>query len=148
MVTNWMRGTYEQFTQRVMKTRAGKIKDIDQVASGRVFLAPQARELGMVDEIGGINDAIAYAAKAANLTSGKYDVRTLPQPRTLADMLGFGGGPEAATPIHPKIQISADSILSVLSPQTRQMVSQQLQAIQLLQKHPVLLMSPFVVTVR
>ncbi len=48
-VTNWMRETYNQFTQRVMTTRKGKIKDIDSVARGRIFVADRAKELGMVD---------------------------------------------------------------------------------------------------
>src|SRR5205823_3725266 len=42
MVTNWMKQTYDQFTERVMTNRKGKIKDIDQVARGRIFLAKQA----------------------------------------------------------------------------------------------------------
>ncbi len=52
-----MKGTYDQFTRRVMSTRTGKIKDIDQVARGRIFIAKQAKDLGMVDEIGGIGAA-------------------------------------------------------------------------------------------
>lgn len=147
LVTNWMHGTYVQFTQRVMKTRAGKIKDIDKVARGRIFLAGQARDLGMIDEIGGLNDALAYSAKTAGLEEGKYDVRILPQPKTLADLFGFGGGPDARTPIQPKIQISADSLIGVLSPSARHLLGEQLQAIRLMQDHPVLLITPFMVSV-
>ena len=62
LVTNWMTRTYEQFTDRVMSQRGKKIKDIDEVAHGRIFLAKQARGLGMVDELGGIDKAISYAA--------------------------------------------------------------------------------------
>ncbi len=147
LVTNWMHGTYVQFTQRVMKTRAGKIKDIDKVARGRIFLAGQARDLGMIDEIGGLNDALAYTAKTAGLEEGKYDVRILPQPKTIADLFGLGGGPDARTPIQPKIQISADSLIGVLSPSARHLLGEQLQAIRLMQDHPVLLITPFMVSV-
>src|SRR2546423_3945368 len=87
LVTNWMKNTYDQFTQRVMSTRSGKIKDIDQVARGRIFLAKQAKELGMVDEIGGVQNAIAHAANKAGLHAGQFDVKILPQPRTLAELL-------------------------------------------------------------
>ncbi len=86
-VTRWMKQTYDQFTERVMTTRKGKIKDIDAVARGRIFSAQQAKDLGMVDRIGGIQDAIAYAAKQVNLKPGDYDVRVLPAPKTLADLL-------------------------------------------------------------
>jgi protease-4 len=76
MVQNWMKQTYEQFTERVMTNRKGKIKDIDQVARGRIFVAKQAKELGMVDEIGGLSEAIKYAA--AEVDFKEYDVRTIP----------------------------------------------------------------------
>ena len=111
MVTKWMEGTYKQFTERVMKTRGGKIKDIDKVARGRIFLAQDAKALGMVDEIGGIDDALTYAAKKVGLEVDKYDVRIVPAPKTLGDLL-MGGGPEAAFKFKPTIQISPDSILN------------------------------------
>ncbi len=146
MVTNWMRGTYDQFTQRVMTTRTGKIKDIDQVARGRIFTARQAQDLGMVDEIGGIEDAIAYTAKKVQLEAGAYDVRILPAPRTLADLFGMGAGPDAAYPFQPKLQVSADSILNVLPPAAREILVRQLQTFRLIEAHPVVLVSPYVVT--
>jgi protease-4 len=153
MVTNWMRETYEQFTDRVMTNRSGKIKDIDSVARGRIFIAKQARDLGMVDELGGIEDAIAHAAKEAELEPGKYDVRTIPPPRTLADLFNASAGADtdgadAAIPFKPRIQLSPDSVLRALSPTMRHAVAQQLQMLELLQRRPVLLAAPFIVTIR
>jgi protease-4 len=149
MVTNWMRETYEQFTERVMTNRAGKIKDIDAVARGRIFIAKQAKELGMVDELGGIEDAIQHAAKETGLKSGEYEVRSVPSPRSLADIFGGGvDGPDAAMPFQPKIQLSLDSMLNTLSPSLRHLVTQQLQMAQLLQKRPVILAAPFVITIK
>src|SRR4051812_12071214 len=43
MVTQWMKQTYDQFTSRVMSTRGKKIKDIDDVARGRIFAAKQGK---------------------------------------------------------------------------------------------------------
>ena len=155
MVTNWMKGTYDQFTQRVMTTRKGKIKDIDQVARGRIFIAKQAKDLGMIDEIGGINAAIAFAAKKVNLNDAAgYEIKVIPQPKTLADFLGgaFGGGGgaggDATLPFQPKIEIAPDSILRAVDPATRQALGQELQMIELLQKRPVVLLSPYVVTTK
>ncbi|HET6251113.1 MAG TPA: signal peptide peptidase SppA [Tepidisphaeraceae bacterium] len=142
MVTKWMQGTYKQFTQRVMKTRGGKIKDIDKVARGRIFVASEAKALGMVDEIGGIEDALAYAAKDAGLDSGKYDVRIVPAPKSLGDLL-MGGGPEAAFAFKPTIQLSPDSILNAAPPDLRRSIARELQMVRMLQEHPVVLMSPF-----
>ena len=62
-----MHDTYDMFTQRVMTTREGKIKDVDPCGSLRQdHSAKQARDLGMVDTIGGVQAAIAYAAGKAD----------------------------------------------------------------------------------
>jgi protease-4 len=151
MVTSWMKETYDQFTQRVMTTREGKIKDIDAVARGRIFLARQAKDLGMVDEIGGIDDALAYAAKRSDLEAGQYDVKVLPAPKTLADYLNGTAAAErdsAAFPFQPKVDIGADTILKALSPQLRKELGRELQMVQLLQDRPVILVAPYTLTVR
>jgi protease-4 len=146
LVTNWMKQTYEQFTDRVMTTRGRKIKDIDQVAHGRIFAAKQARELGMVDELGGLEKAIAYAADRAKLKSGAYEIKTLPPQRSLIDLLR-GDGAEAKTPV-PDLSLAQDSILRVLPRATARLAIQQLQILQLFRDRPVALVSPFVLTIR
>ncbi len=149
MVTSWMRDTYEQFTERVMTNRTGKIKDIDAVARGRIFIAKQAKELGMVDELGGIEDAIQFAAKEADLKTGEYEVRSVPAARSLVDLFSGGAeGPDALAPFTPKIQVSFDSILRVMPASMRHLMGQQLQMIELLQHRPVLLAAPYVITIK
>ena len=151
LVTNWMKNTYEQFTQRIMTTRTGKIKDIDQVARGRIFLAKQAKDLGMVDEIGGVQNAIGHAANKAGLQTGQYDVKLLPTPRTLAELLLGAAGAEASTTVRPNIDVQLGEvslILKVLDPATRKALGQQLQMLQVFRDRPVALVAPFVVTVR
>jgi protease-4 len=133
-----------------MFTRKDKIKDIDKVARGRIFLAGQAKDLGMVDEIGGIESALAYAAGKAKLSKGQYDVRVLPAPRTLADMFvgGGAGGADSAFPFKPEVKISEDSVIRTLSPTLRKSLGQQIQFMQLLQDRPVILVSPYTITVK
>jgi protease-4 len=146
MVRNWMQQTYDQFTQRVMSTRKGKIADIDKVARGRIFSAKQAKDLGMVDELGGLTSALKYAAGKAKLSEGAYDIKVLPAPRTLADFFG-GSTDEAAAPkLVPqmKVTISPDSMLRALSPTMAHAVEQQLEMARLLQQRPVTLMTPYV----
>ena len=148
-VTEWMRQTYDQFTDRVMTTRQGKIKDIDSVARGRIFSAKQALDLGMVDKIGGVQDAIGYAATKADLKPGEYDVRVLPAPRTFADILnGNDSDEDSAMPFAPKITLGADSVIRALPPALRCAVGQELQLITLLQQRPVVLASPYVLVIR
>jgi len=146
MVTNWMKKTYDQFTGRILSMRGGKIADIDKVARGRIFLARQAKSLGLVDEIGGLQDAIAYAAGKGGLEAGEYDVRILPEPKTLADYL-TGNGPDTAMPFKPKIQV-VDPLLSAVSPALRKAVGRELQMIRLFQDRPVQLVAPFDVVIK
>jgi protease-4 len=146
MVTTWMHQTYVQFTQRVMKMRGEKIKDIDKVARGRIFLARQAKSLGMIDEIGGLEEALAYAAKKGGVEPGKYEIRILPQPKSLGDLI-MGGGPDAATSIRPKIEMSSP-LLAALPPALRKSVERELRMVQLLQDRPVVLVAPFEVTIK
>lgn len=152
LVTSWMKQTYELFTDRVMTTRRGKIKDIDQVAHGRIFAAKQAKELGMVDELGGIEHAIAFVAGQAGLEPGKYDIRVIPPTRSLMDLLRGDGddeGPmETRLPLGAMLRLSPDSVLRLLPPAQLRLVRQQLQAMQVLQSRPVMLMSPYVIFVR
>ncbi len=150
MITSWMKQTYTQFTERVMSTRKGKIKDIDQVARGRIFVAKAAKDLGMVDELGGIEKAIAYAADRADLKAGDFDVRIVPAPRTLADFFGGGGdgdGPEAAAMI-PTIKVDPTSLVAQLAPGIRKALAQHVWLVRLLEDRPVTLMAPFVVTTK
>ncbi|MGH7214450.1 MAG: signal peptide peptidase SppA, partial [Tepidisphaeraceae bacterium] len=151
LITGWMRETYDQFTERVMTTRQGKIQDIDQVARGRIFLARDAKQLGMVDEIGGMQQAIAHAARKVDLESGEFDVKVLPAPKTLADLFTGRGDQdefEARLPIRPRVKIGEESILRLLSPGARRALMQQVHFLQLLQERPVILASPFTIHVR
>jgi protease-4 len=150
MVTNWMRQTYDQFTQRVMTNRKGKIKDIDQVARGRIYVAKQARELGMIDEIGGLTDALAYAAKRVHLK--QYEVKSIPESHSLIDIISGRAGADDASdtrlPYKAKLQISIDSPLLAMPPSLRHLLGQQIQMMQLLDKRPVMLINPYVVTLK
>ncbi len=58
----------DQFKEAVVKNRKGKLKvDIDQIADGRIFSGRQALEIGLVDKIGNLQDAIKEAARLAGI---------------------------------------------------------------------------------
>ena len=135
-----MRETYEQFTERVMTNRSGKIKDIDAVARGRIFIAKQAKDLGMVDEIGGIEDAITYAAKEAGLKPGEYEVRSCRHRARWRTCWWRRTAPEAAMPFQPHVSLAADSVLRGFGDAARDRVQQAaLEMVRLLQDRPVVL---------
>ena len=63
----WGADAYDRFVNFVADSRSQSYEDINKIAGGRVWIAQSAKELGLIDEIGGIDDAIAYAAKMAEL---------------------------------------------------------------------------------
>lgn len=58
---------YDQFLTKVSQSRKIEPKKMAEIAQGRVWSGSEAKKLGLVDEIGGLNQAIASAAKLAKL---------------------------------------------------------------------------------
>ena len=69
--------TYATFLQRVADGRKMKTEDVDAIAQGRVWTGVDAQKLGLVDEIGGLDDAIKYAAKLGKTDS--YRTENFPE---------------------------------------------------------------------
>ncbi|MGE4071223.1 MAG: signal peptide peptidase SppA [Lysobacterales bacterium] len=65
---------YQDFIGKVAKNRGKTPEEIDEIAQGRVWSGNQALERGLVDQLGGLKDAIANAAERANLGSDGYQV--------------------------------------------------------------------------
>ncbi|MGF1633313.1 MAG: signal peptide peptidase SppA [Phycisphaerae bacterium] len=152
LVRRWMQRTYDQFTDRIMTTRGQKITDIDKVARGRIFLAADAVELGMIDELGGLNAALAHAAERGGLDPEDFRVQLMPEPKTLADLIR-GEEIGATMPFRPTVQAAAlgqalPPILALLPQAERELLQRQLTLAQLLQRRPVVLMSPYAITTR
>jgi protease-4 len=68
---------YDTFTKRVADGRKMKQSNVDSIGQGRVWSGVEAKNIGLIDEFGGLNDAIAAAAKMANLS--KYRTIELPK---------------------------------------------------------------------
>ena len=69
--------TYDDFITLVSTERNLRKTFVDSIAQGRVWSGADAIELGLVDELGGIEEAIAYAAKQAGLES--YSIKEYPE---------------------------------------------------------------------
>lgn len=70
-LTEGIEQTYQTFLERVASGRSMSIESVDAIAQGRVYLAPKALELGLVDEIGTLDDAINKAAELAAIDEFK-----------------------------------------------------------------------------
>jgi len=70
-LTEGIEQTYQTFLERVASGRSMSIESVDAIAQGRVYLAPKALELGLIDEIGTLDDAIHKAAELAAIDEFK-----------------------------------------------------------------------------
>ena len=86
---------YDEFTSLVAEGRDMTVADVDAIAQGRVWTGADALGIGLVDEIGTIEDAIAFAALSIG-AQGISDVQIaeFPKPMTTIDMIleSFGSG--------------------------------------------------------
>ena len=87
--------TYHEFTALVARTRGLRQTYVDSIGQGRVWAGVDAIDLGLVDELGGLDKAIAYAAKKANLTD--YSIKAYPKQTDMMDMILSGNIPEPYT---------------------------------------------------
>ncbi len=69
---------YTDFTELVARTRHLDISYVDSIAKGRVWAGADALGLGLIDEFGGLDDAIAHAAEKAEL-GDNYRISTYPE---------------------------------------------------------------------
>lgn len=96
-VEEQMQATYELFVRRVAEGRESTPKDVDAIAQGRVWTGRQARELGLVDELGGLARAIELAKEHAKFEPEEgVELIVYPPKRSLYDLvanpLGVGVG--------------------------------------------------------
>lgn len=96
-VAEQMRATYDLFVKRVADGRQSTVAEIDRIAQGRVWTGSQAKSRGLVDEIGGLDRAIAIAKQRAKLDA-RVDVPLVvyPQKRGFFEVLAnpFGASLE------------------------------------------------------
>lgn len=73
---------YETFTSKAAKGRKMTIEKLKSLAGGHVWSGIEAKANGLVDVLGGLDDAIKIAAKKAKLKDGDYKAKFYPQPKS------------------------------------------------------------------
>ncbi|HVU32337.1 MAG TPA: signal peptide peptidase SppA [Opitutaceae bacterium] len=77
---------YDQFITKVSESRKLPRARVEEIAQGRVWSGMEAKKLGLVDEIGGLDAAIRYAAKQANLGTN-YRLVEYPRQKELFEVI-------------------------------------------------------------
>jgi signal peptide peptidase A. Serine peptidase. MEROPS family S49 len=95
---------YDRFISNVATNRKLTKDQVQEIAQGRVWSGSEAKQLGLVDEIGGLDAAIAFAAKKANL-GDDWKLKEPAKPRTLEERIleNLAGDnlTKIATPVDP-----------------------------------------------
>ncbi len=91
---------YREFIGHVAAARKKPLEEIDAIAQGRVWSGTDAKKLGLVDELGGYEDAVRLAAKLADL-GDDYDVLYDDRETGLGEALGLNLRTAAARVVAP-----------------------------------------------
>ena len=79
--------TYQSFLELVAESRNMTPDEVNELAQGRVWTGVDAKNVGLVDRLGTLEDAVKIAAEQASLEEGSYGLRLLPRPKTVFEQL-------------------------------------------------------------
>jgi protease-4 len=125
LILSSMESVYNTFVERVASGRHKRPEEIQPIAQGRVWVGSKAKELGLVDEIGGLDAALAEARKVAKVDPAT-PLEIYPPSPTLRDVLnGWGGGvstahlgldatSELARVLDPAVAHAAEQLLALV----------------------------------
>ena len=85
MMQKYVTKTYDEFTTLVSESRNLRKTFVDSIGQGRVWSGSDAIKIGLVDELGGIENAIAHAAEKAGLES--YSIKEFPKQEDIFESL-------------------------------------------------------------
>jgi protease IV len=138
IVTDMLQEVYRQFVAKAAEGRKMSFDKLEQMAQGRVYTGQTAKKLGLIDELGTLNDAIAAAKTAAGLKpDADVDLLVLPEPSTILEQLFGGGDGDAET--DAKIKILLPDVGGVLS---------ELNSVYKFFSEPALLWMPFRINIK
>ncbi|QGQ25155.1 signal peptide peptidase SppA [Gimesia benthica] len=136
-VTKLLHAVYKQFTEKAAEGRKMKYDQLEKLARGRVYTGEMALKIGLVDELGTLEEAIEYARKLGKIPEGeKFEKLILPRPTSPFEQL-FG---TADTQSRQSSQLS--NMLNLLSPELAQQLK-KFDLINLLSREKTLTIMPF-----
>jgi protease-4 len=106
---------YTDFVRKVAESRHTTPEAIEAVAQGRVWTGRQAQENGLVDELGGLDRAIAIAVERAKLPAGDVEVVTYPRAKSFYEIVSdtMSGASEAAVGRWVSSHFSAEELSAI-----------------------------------
>lgn len=137
-----MQSVYDQFVERTAAARHMPPEKVDEVAQGRVWTGEQARQLGLVDELGGLYTAIDLAKQRARIPADEeVELVVYPPRRSVYEVLAE----ELQSPIgRMQERSAADALIQLLGPRERKALSALLAPARLFRSGQVLAHMPYV----
>ena len=137
-----MQAVYDQFVERTAIARNMPPEKVDEVAQGRVWTGEQAKQLGLVDELGGLDVAIRLAKQRAKIPAEEeVELVVYPPRRSIYEVLAE----ELQSPIGQLKERSAtEALLPLLGARERRVLAAMLAPARLFQSGQVLAHMPYV----
>lgn len=129
---------YDQFVEKVAEARHSTPEKIDQIAQGRVWTGHQAKEVGLVDELGGLLDAVAVAKQRARIPAEEeVELVVYPPRRSFYELL-------SETLDAPARASAAESLLSIFGTRDRKLLAALLAPARLFRSGEMLAHMPYI----
>jgi protease-4 len=137
-----MQLVYDQFIERTAAARHMPPEKVDEVAQGRVWTGEQARQIGLVDDIGGLYKAIDLAKQRARLAADEeVQFVVYPKRRSVYEVLAD----EIQSPLgRLRTTHAADALMQILGPRERKALAAVLAPSRLFRTGQVLAHMPYV----
>ena len=130
---------YDDFVNKVAEGRKKTYDEIHQIAQGRVWTGQQAKELGLIDWLGGLDTALAIAKKQVSISHDEpIEIITLPKPKPLLEILMEGFEANLQIPLNRHISVPYSLAKSIPN----------FRLIQLLAHEPIATIMPFGIEIR
>ncbi len=134
---NMLNETYEQFTQKAAAGRKMEVAKLEELARGRVYTGRQAKEIGLIDELGTLADAIAEARKMVGDEKNALELEDLPRVQSPLEML-MGDSKAKPQPFDVMLQSVPDALRPAL---------RSLSTLRVLAEEPAVLVMPFTMSI-
>lgn len=140
VVLNMMEDIYGQFTEKAAKGRNMPLEKLRGLAGGRIYTGRQAKELGLIDELGTLDDAINEAKKLVGLKKdADVKIEVLPEPTNFFETL-FGN-------MDAEKEVRLGQGLERISPEMME-VARRAHRIRTIFKQPAAVVMPFDLEIR
>jgi protease-4 len=137
-----MQAFYDQFVEKVAEARQTTPEKIDQIAQGRVWTGHQAKQVGLVDELGGLQVAVAAAKQRAKIPADEeVELVVYPPRRSFYEVLTESLEQPTAS---RHAASAAEAIMTLLGPRDRAVLAAILAPSRLFRSGEVLAHMPYV----